>query len=39
MLKKVEFKVYTYTNLGLRLPSLKSAWDLVFGQNRDVREI
>ena len=30
----------TYTNLGFCLPSLKSAWDLVYpGQNRDVREI
>ena len=29
-----------YTNPGFRLPSLKSAWDLVHpGQNRDVKEI
>ena len=29
-----------YTNPGFRLPSLKSAWDLVYpGQNHGVREI
>ena len=29
-----------YTNPGFRLPSVKSAWDLVYSeQNRDVREI
>ena len=32
--------VKKYTNLGFRLPSLKSAWDLDYPeQNRDTREI
>ena len=33
------FQYLQYTNQGFRLPSLKSAWNLVYiGQNRDSRE-
>ena len=40
MSQKCTYISYTYTNPGFRLPSLKSAWDLVYpGKNRDVREI
>ena len=40
MSQKCTYISYTYTNPGFRLPSLKSAWDLVYpGQNCDVREI
>ena len=38
--KNICYQYRLYTNLGARLPFLKSVWNLFYpGQNRDIREI